>query len=234
MSIDHNISLEKNQESKKILKAIAQEPLKIGNFTIDCAVLSDGTQVITRPSIHKLMGKSNHGGRPTKKIQEMKTANVQIPSFLSANNLNAFIPNTLSTTCTPITFIGLRGGRYQGYIANIIPDICDTYLDARKACVLTKDQIPIASTLEIISRALTRVGIAGLINEACGIVTSEKDYLQKILNTYIDKVLQPWVKRFPKTFFERYKKMYGIENNKSIPMHIGNFINNTTKSISLK
>ena len=171
------------------------------------------------------MGRGNPGGRPSGKLIELKSAAIKIPSFMSANNLIPFIPNSLSTTCTPVTFIGLKGGRYQGFNANIIPDICDTYLDARKNIPLTKNQIPIAETLEIIARALTRVGIAGLINEACGIVTNEKDFLQKILNDYIDKKLQKWVKRFPQSFFDRYKKMYGIDSDKGIPPHIGTFIN---------
>ena len=217
---------EKNQDVNKFPKAIAHGKIAIGNIEIDCAVLENGTQVIIQKSILKLMGRSHPGGRPSKEIQSLREAGVQIPIFVAANNLTPFIPRTLCSQGTPIIFKSLGGGPAHGYDAKIIPDICDTYINARRqGNILTKDQIPIAATLEIVNQGLSRLGITALINEACGIVSNEKDYLQKILNEYIEKILQPWVKRFPQSFFSRYKKMYGLSDNNKIPIHIGHFIN---------
>ena len=226
MSSDNKLEKIKNQSAKKTPRALASGTLKIGNINIDCAILDDGSQVITRNSILKFMGRSNGGGKPTKEILALRESGIHIPVFVAANNLIPFIPKTLSSSGQPLLFIPLRGGKATGYPASIIPDICDTYLEARKAGeILTKNQAPIAATLEIIARGLARVGLTALINEACGIVTNEKDYLQKILNEYVEKLILPWAKRFPKSFFTRYKRLYGLTDDKSIPMHIGHFIN---------
>lgn len=222
---------ENTQKQKKKPKAIGHGKIIIGNSTIHCAVLDDGREVITRKCLLELMGRANPGGRPTKKIQELRNAGVQIPVFVAANNLIPFIPNTLSQTCTPIDFIREKGGLASGYQASIIPDIIDTYLEASKAKdskekpILTKDQTPIAATLEIISRGLGRVGIIALVREACGIPSSEKEYLQKILSRYISSELLKWTRQFPESFFNLYRSLYGIKENIRIPSHIGIFIN---------
>jgi hypothetical protein len=210
---------------EKLPKAIKEGKIQIGGITIDCAILDNGEQVITQSSILKLMGKSHPGGRPSKAALRYKNETGQIPIFVAANNLIPFIPNTLYSQAKPIIFTPTRGAKAYGYKAVIIPDICDVYLDARNAEKLKGEQVIICKTCEIISRGLSRVGISALIMEACGIPTSEKEYLQNILNEYIEKSLQKWVKRFPERFFQGYKKMYQIENDSYIPSHIGNFIN---------
>jgi hypothetical protein len=219
------MSLDVITSTKKFPKALKDGKVKIGNITIDCAVLENGTRVVTQKSILSIMGRTHPGGRPTKAIIDLKNQGVQIPVFVAANNLIPFIPSRLRAQGTPIIFIPIKGSRAYGYDAEIISDICDTYIDAFCAGKLTKDQIPIAATLRIISKGLQIVGIHGLINEACGIITSEKDYLQRILSTYINKTLLKWCKRFPDHFFEKYKIMYGLRKEDRIPSHVGCFIN---------
>lgn len=221
-----------NDTIKKAPRAIEEGVIKIGNIEIECAVLDNGMQVITRTSMLKLMGRSNSGGRPSKDRLELeKNGTQQIPIFVSANNLIPFIPSSLMQCATPIIFTPKKGGRGYGFQASMIPDICETYLNARKhgnlngKQILKKNQLPIADTLEIIMIGLAKVGISALVLEACGIPSTQKDYFQSILNQYIEKKLQPWVKRFPKSFFDSYKKLYGIEKEGKIPMHIGHFIN---------
>lgn len=210
----------------KLPRSIAEGPLRIGNITVDCHILQDGSQVITQRSILKIMGRANPGGRPTKEIVALRATGVQIPVFLASNNLIPFIPNDLKSKGAPFIFVTGGGARAYGYKAEIIPDIIDTYLEARKiGGILTKDQIPIAATLEIVSRGLGRVGLSALINEACGFVNTEKEYLQKILNEYVNKLILPWANRFPSSFFNGYKKLYGIKTTQKIPMHVGHFIN---------
>lgn len=219
------------QKQKKKPKAIGSGPIEIGHISIESAVLDDGTEVITQNSLLRLMGRSHPGGRPTKEIERLRSDGVQIPVFVAANNLIPFIPSSLSSVGSPIKFIREKGGIAYGYKAIIIPDICDTFLDAAKAknkegkSILTKDQLPIAATLEIISRGLGRVGISALVREACGIPSSEKEYLQKILSKYISSELLKWTRQFPESFFNMYRSLYGIEEDHRIPSHIGIFIN---------
>ena len=53
--------------------------------------------------------------------------------------------------------------------ATILPDICDTILDARKKGGMKGDrQKIIAAQCEIIVRALSRVGINALVDEVTG------------------------------------------------------------------
>lgn len=208
-------------------RAVEDGKINIGNVHIDCAILDNGLQVITRRSMLKLMGRSHGGGRPSRQHLELINAGVRkIPVFISANNLIPYVPKTLDKWSEPIIFIPKQGGYAHGYLACMIPDICETYIDARNEGVkFSKHQLPVLETLDILYRGLARVGISALVLEACGVPSTEKDYLQKILNEYVEKKLHKWTRMFPKSFFDSFKKIYGLKKENGLPMHIGHFIN---------
>jgi len=62
-----------------------------------------------------------------------------------------------------------NGVRALGYPAEILPLVCEVYLEARlQKGVLTRNQQPIARAAEILLRGLARIGIIALIDEATG------------------------------------------------------------------
>jgi hypothetical protein len=209
-------------------KATHVGEMGIGDIKISCAVLEDGTRVISQTSMFSALGKSRgSAGKKPKAVIEFEERGGQIPRFLAASNLIPFLSSDLSAGGSLIEFMHPTAGKTNGYKADLIPQVCNVYLKARDAGVLTKDQIEVAKRSDILIRALAHIGIQALVDEATGYqYEREKDALQKVLEAFISQELLPWTRRFPRKFFESYRKMYDIEEGKQIPSHVGNFINN--------
>jgi hypothetical protein len=213
--------------NQSLNKAVGTGEIYIGNITISCAVLEDGTALINQKSIYDTMDRTKPSGRKPKAILELeKQIGGQIPSFLAVSNLIPFLSNELREGGSPVFYLHPKLGKCKGYRAEIIPQICDAYLDARRANVLTKDQLPLAERAELIYRGLGRVGIQGLVYECTGYEKIKgNNELQSLFDMFIAKELQPWTKRFPSEFFEHIKRMYGLEHLKGNPQFAGKIIN---------
>jgi hypothetical protein len=111
----------------------------------------------------------------------------------------------------PIGFKPPAGGRAYGFEATILADICDVILAARQAGHLHEQQKHLADRAEILVRGFARVGIIALIDEATGY---ERDRvagsLAKILEAFIAKELQPWVRTFPASYYEELFRLRGL------------------------
>lgn len=109
--------------------------VNIGGKDLNCAVLSDGTRVLTASSVFKAFGRPRRG----KSSGDQRAANM--PSFIDANNLKPFTDAVFgcgSEFDMEVQFTPKNGTRiYTGYKAEILPLICDVYLQARDAGVLT-------------------------------------------------------------------------------------------------
>ena len=89
------------------------------------------------------------------------------PNFIGAMNLQKFIRPELEDKLKGIDF--LDGTRViSGFHADTLADVCNVYLEAREAGVLTKNQLPIAQMCEILLRSFAKVGIRALIYEQLG------------------------------------------------------------------
>ncbi len=179
--------------------------LKIGDHEIAVAVLSDGRRVISRSSIFKLMGRSRPGAKELKKAERE-----QIPVFLSASNLKSFIPSDLTSASAAIQYKIPSGKRVLGFECSILTITCEAYLRAREACILTKDQINLAQSCEILMRSLAKTGLVALIDECTGYdQVRDKFALQALLDKYLRKEFAEWAKRFPDSF---YKEIFRLNN----------------------
>lgn len=186
-------------------KATHQGTLIIGDKKLKCAVLNDGTRIISRNAIFRAFGRTKRG----RKKDEIRVLNM--PTFMDANNLQPFISEGLRGVLKPLEYTSLQGKDAEGYKAEILPLVCDMYLSARETPgALTKSQLPLAAVSEVIVRSLSKVGITALVDEATGYQeVRERDELQKILAAYISEELLPWTRRFP---IEFYKEMFRLKN----------------------
>jgi len=199
--------------------------LVFGDFSISCAVLPDGTRVITEKSVFEALGRVRTGRKTTKNTNDIDKGG-KVPAFLESKNLIPFIPNSLIDGANITVFIHSSRGKAYGHKAESIPEICKVYLDARRAGVLVKSQLAIADRAEIILQALAKTGIIALVDEATGFERDkENDELQKLFSKFIAIEIQPWIKRFPPDFFTNLKKMYGLEHLKGNPQFAGTLIN---------
>ena len=142
---------------ERIYQALVEGDLEIGDAVIPCAVLEDDTRVITRKGFLTALGRPWKGSSRT-----------ELPTFIGAINIKPFVGNELQDGLNPLLYKPLKGSLIEGFNAEILPLICDVYLDARNAGVLTKTQEPTAKQAEILMRSLAKVGIIALIDEATG------------------------------------------------------------------
>ena len=127
--------------------------------------------------------------------------------------------------------IELRVGKSKivGYKAELIPEICEIILRARREGKLnTERQQMIAEQCEILLSSLAKVGIVALIDEATGYQYNRKhDALRILLDQYINEGLARWLKTFPDDFFTELDRLYLNNETKpnSRPKYYGKFIN---------
>lgn len=194
--------------------------LRIGDRQISCAVLDDETRIINQGTMLEALGRAS---RPRGGPGAAGYA-------LFARNLDPFISAQLSERlASPIAYVPATGGRAWGYPADVLPDVCDVYLDARIEKKLLKSQEPAANAAEILMRSLARVGIIALVDEATGYqdVRARND-LQRILELYVRAELRPWLKMFPDDFFREIYRLQGWEyrpgTSKRTP-YVGQLVN---------
>lgn len=184
----------------------ADHPLKIGDLEIPCYVLEDGRRVLSLGGMVKAMGMSigSAGGGEGDRLTSF-AAGKAISPFISKDLLNRMQ--------TPVRFQAPTGGTTAtGYEATILADLCDAVLAARKAGVLRAQQEHIAHQCEILVRGFARVGIIALIDEATGYQKDRaKDALATILEAFIAKELQPWIKTFPADYYQELFRLRGLE-----------------------
>jgi P63C domain len=172
--------------------------LQIGETSIPCAVLEDGTRVLTRFGFLKAIGRTGKAKGGRQYDNEFQT-----PVFLTAENLQPFIPKDLNQNSTPILFIQ-KGIQSIGYRAELLPQVCQVFLDAYEAGVLKPNQRHIAHACRILYRGLATVGIIGLIDEATGFQeVRDRLALQEILDKFLLKEFAAWAKRFPDEFYQQ-------------------------------
>jgi hypothetical protein len=181
------------------------------DITLPCAVLEDGTRVLTQGGFLTAIGRR---GKPKNTYQETPSGSVtKVPVFLAAENLRDFVSDELRKDATPVAF-RLRGekGKAWGYRADLLPKVCTVYLRARDAKTLLENQLPIASACDILIRGFAQIGIIALVDEATGYQRDRAaDALAKILEAFIAKELQPWVKTFPSDYYEQLFRLRGLD-----------------------
>lgn len=191
-------------ERKNLPKATHQGILKIGENELNCAVLEDGMRILSRNAIFKAFGRTKRG----RKKDEVRVLNM--PSFIDANNLQPFIDETLRGVLIPIQYYSLQGREVEGYRADILPLLCDVYLNARSANSLTKPQLQLAIISEIMVRSLSKVGISALVDEATGYQAArDKDSLQQLLALYLSEEKLKWAKMFPDEYYKHLFRLRG-------------------------
>lgn len=210
--------------------AVCEGDLIISGVTIPCAVLDDGTRVLSQRALLRTIGSGRPGGRQWKKSAESKDG-VAIPVFLTAGNIKPFISNELAMASSNIyPYRSPKGGHpSHGIEAKVLPMICDVWLKARDAGALLPSQIRLAQNADILMRGLAHIGIIGLVDEATGYQNIRgKLALHEILEKFIAKELRPWIKTFPDEFYEHLFRLRGwkfVPFSVKRPAYVGTLTN---------
>lgn len=218
---------------EKMLRATHLGELNIGGIKIPCAVLEDGTRILSEHGVTTAM-RSRSGAAKRRKRREFESGRAPLPVFLASNNLIPFISNDLlSGPLEPMVYRA-KNKTAKGYQAEALPLICEVWLNAREAGVLNKQQLKKCQQAEILMRGLARVGILALVDEATGYQeTRDRRALQEILSRYIAKELQPWTKQFPDEFYKEMFRLRGWQYSPfsvSRPSLVGKYTNDLVYS----
>lgn len=215
-------------DDEKIKLALYTGKLPIGDIELDCAVLEDGTRVLSERAVHRAFG-SKRGGSHWKRMKQNE-GGANLPSFLSAKNYLPFIPKDLEVALTnPILYRTNNGATpANGIEAKNLNKILRVFLAARRDGKLHPSQEHLAMQAEILLEALADVGIDALVDEATGFQKDRAhDALRLLLSKYIAEGLQKWLKTFPDAFFAELDRIYenAPTQPRTRPQYYGRFIN---------
>lgn len=188
---------------EKLPKVAYSGKVNIGDKELSCAVLDDGTRILTNTAIFQAFN------RPRKGKQSEEYRLKDVPAFINASNLKPYIEREFSNDNYAVRYIS-NGRELTGYKAEILSIICEIYLSARDDNVLTENQKPLAEMSDILIRSLAKVAITALIDEATG-YQFERDAraLQELLALYISEEFLPWIKTFPDEFYKQMFRLRG-------------------------
>ncbi len=205
--------------------------LTIGDLSIPCAVLEDGTRVLTETGIVRALGLYRSGAVHVR-ARDAGRGGAHLPLFVANKNLRPFVDRELENVLlAPIWFVPTgQGTRAKGVEASIIPRICEVWLQARDADALRgKRQILVAERADILIRALAHVGIIALVDEATGYQDDRaRDALAQILEAFVAEELQKWMRTFPADFYKQMFRLKAKPFTGSVqrPRYFGHLTNN--------
>lgn len=193
----------------KKIQILHEGEIALGDFSIPCYVLEDGTRVLSSRGMQDALRLVSEGDRTSG----------QLIKFISQKSLNPFIIKDNYVGITPLECY--KGNqKISGYEATVLVDICDGILEARKHIDLTPRQEMVADQCEILVRSFAKVGIISLVDEATGYqYDRERFELQKILNAYISEEILKWQLTFTDDFYKQIYRLWGLP---FIPKYIKN------------
>lgn len=228
-----------SKEKKAIAKAAADARwsipqathsgvLTIGDMSFPCSVLSDGARILTQSDFMTGMGMYYSGWVANNQPDD---GSAELPHFLGFKSLKPYVEKNLGDMQSIIVkYRTERGAIAHGIKAQIIPKICDVWLDADEEIKLGARQKVIAKKARILMRALVDVAIVALVDEATGYQNERaKNALAVILEQFIAKELQSWTRLFPMEFYRQIFRLRGwVFDPKSVkrPGVIGHYTNN--------
>lgn len=181
--------------------------LKIGDLEILCYVTATGQRVLSGRGMQEVL----------RLVDEEAPASGQKPGsrmdrFLGTKSLKELIYKNHSPEHFAPIKIRYESMVINGYRAEVLPDICEAMLEARDRDMLdTPRKRIIAKQCDILMRGFARVGIIALIDEATGYQKDRaRDALAKILEVYVAKELQPYIKTFDSSFYEHMFRLRGL------------------------
>lgn len=181
--------------------------IRIGDIEITCAVLNTGQRVLTQSGFMRALGRARQA-----KGRQYYKGDVNLPAFLTAQNLKPFVSNVLEVTSSQIEFRAKNGSVSFGYADGLLPEVCDVFIKADREKALHPTQQHIADRAHLILKGMANLGIAGLIDEATGYQeVRDKHALQAILDKYLQRELAAWAKRFPDEFYRQIFRLRGWE-----------------------
>lgn len=213
---------EKTKDLLYATHASDKTPLYIGNVEIPAYVLNNGMRVFSQNGMQKALG-------------YFGTAGNWLPNFINRKQISPYISSGLIESLENRVEFRRSGeggsvSTTYGYDATVLIDICDAVIEAKNSGKLSDSYKIYAEHAEMIIRAVAKVGIIALVDEATGYqYDREKDALQVVLKAYINDELLKWQQKFPDAFYFEIFRLnqwdYTVSGIKKRPGVIGTWTN---------
>ena len=169
----------------------------IFNGTLDCYILDDGRRVLSqRGMLHALRGPETVGG----KDGDLGRAVARLPQRFAHLALEPRIEFTLP-----------NGGVAYGFEGLYFVDLCCAYNDAHFAGELHHKQEKLARQASVFLRALARLSIDVLVDEAYGVVHTPGERTQENrFKDFVRSEASRWERRFDASLVQALAPLWGI------------------------
>lgn len=158
-------------------------------------MLTGGTRVFSQRGMIEGLGLTIRGGQLLKLLDSVK-------AFVSDDVVKAVLE--------PVRFRRPGGGPLvSGYPVELLIDMCNAVLDAEAALTLPSHYKVVAVRANVLVRAVAKVGIIALVDEATGYDEHRKEKLNALLDKYLRQELAAWSKRFPDEFYYHIFRLRG-------------------------
>lgn len=134
-------------------KAVATGVLRFGEVEVDCYVLDDERRVISQRGVLRGITGDRTGGKGGDLRRYLRGFPGDIDTLSAGESIDFAIPS---------------GGRAQGRNASWFVDFCAAYVDAAVAGTLHPKQTHLAVQAQRVLKAVAKVGIVALVDEATG------------------------------------------------------------------
>lgn len=209
--------------------------IDLAGSVLDCAVLDDGTRVLSERNVAAALEHRRHPADYDRKQLAVASGQEVLPAFMPSVVAN-FLPASVKTKlANPIRYQSKKGFGIPaiGIEATMLADICEAFLAAREAGALPPDELGKARAADKLMRALARVALVALIDEATGFqVVRDREELQTLLSKYVSEEHRPWMQKFPNEF---YVELFRLRNVKTAdvrkrPLYFGKLTNDLVYS----
>jgi hypothetical protein len=172
--------------------AVASGVLRFGDLAVDCFVLADGRRVLSKRGANRVF----RGGAKDGDFGRLVTR------IVSAYDELAVSPN-----------IELRlpgGGLAHAVEATAVVDLAHAILEAYVDGRLRASQLTLVKRAQLVARAVGKVGIVALVDEASGYQTVRvSDGLRHLLDRLLRREPAPWEATFPSSLAQALAALHG-------------------------
>jgi hypothetical protein len=174
-------------------------PLILGGVPMSCYVLDDGERVLSQRGFLDALGMRSGGGTMERFIKH-----AGLESHLSRE--------AVTELRNPLKMRQPRGGPLAFiYRAPLLVDVCNAVLASYDQGTVDKSFEDVVLRAYVIVRAVAKVGIIALVDEATGYEKERAaNSLAQILEAFIAKELQPWVRTFPSEYYSELFRLRGL------------------------
>lgn len=219
------------KKKQDIPNATHEGDWKIGKATISCHVLDDGRRVFSERGLSDGLSHVRSGSEYKRRKELVAQEKGSLPVFMS-DIVAAYLSKEVQERLMQPVHFRTKGGGIpsRGIEAELLPDICEAFLEARaNGSLTTASQQRKADAAEKIVRGLAKVGAIALIDEVTGYqFERDRDELQRLLEKYVTEEFRPWTRRFPSEYYRiifelKDKKMDDFRRS---PQWMGHITNN--------